>query len=232
MGLLERKEREREQRVAVILKAAKKAFLKHGLHGTTMEKIASEAELAKGTLYLYFKSRDELMMTLIAEDLEQLIKGIKEVVHGDEPASKKLLNAVQVFYGFSKREQFIYRVMTQVPEEMTHVSVKSLSAASTKSDVSTRFLCANETLMSLMTCIVDEGVSKGDFHITQPSNQVVMQIIIALKGTMVIIRNGMMPADWLDVNPEKLLIDTATLIVRGLCNADLTDFKKKKTSSK
>ncbi|MBL0323310.1 MAG: helix-turn-helix transcriptional regulator [Ignavibacteria bacterium] len=50
MGIRERKEREKEQRRIDILDSARQAFLKHGLEQTSMDRIAQEAELAKGTL--------------------------------------------------------------------------------------------------------------------------------------------------------------------------------------
>ncbi|MFN4908693.1 MAG: helix-turn-helix domain-containing protein, partial [Bacteroidota bacterium] len=72
MGTIQRKERERDQRRKAILASARAAFVKHGIATTTMERIAQEAELAKGTLYLYFRSREELLMGLLADDLAAL----------------------------------------------------------------------------------------------------------------------------------------------------------------
>mgnify|MGYP006293938867 FL=1 len=60
MGIYERKRREREQRRAQILEAAKKVFSSKGFNSATMEEIAGEAELSPGTLYIYFKNKEEL----------------------------------------------------------------------------------------------------------------------------------------------------------------------------
>lgn len=51
---------DKEQMREAIFNASLNAFLKHGFHKTTMEKIAKEAKIAKGTLYLYFSSKEEL----------------------------------------------------------------------------------------------------------------------------------------------------------------------------
>jgi AcrR family transcriptional regulator len=51
---------DKEQMRQEILDASLNAFLKYGFHKTTMEKIAKEAGIAKGTLYLYFSSKEEL----------------------------------------------------------------------------------------------------------------------------------------------------------------------------
>jgi AcrR family transcriptional regulator len=60
MGIQERKERERGRRRQQIMIAAKRVFSFKGFNKATMEDIASEAELSPGTLYLYFKNKDEL----------------------------------------------------------------------------------------------------------------------------------------------------------------------------
>jgi len=55
---------DKEQMRQEILDASLKAFLKYGFHKTTMEKIAKEAKIAKGTLYLYFGSKEELTQSI------------------------------------------------------------------------------------------------------------------------------------------------------------------------
>ena len=64
MGIQERKQRERERRRQQIIVAAKRVFSERGFSKTTMEDIAREAELSPGTLYLYFKNKDELYASL------------------------------------------------------------------------------------------------------------------------------------------------------------------------
>ena len=60
MGIRERKEREKERRRQQITVAAKKVFSDKGFNRATMDDIANEAELSPGTLYLYFKNKEEL----------------------------------------------------------------------------------------------------------------------------------------------------------------------------
>jgi AcrR family transcriptional regulator len=79
MGIQERKRREREQRRRQIMRAAHKVFSIKGFTKTTMEDIAREAELSPGTLYLYFKNKDELYASLSVEVLERLCEKLKRV---------------------------------------------------------------------------------------------------------------------------------------------------------
>jgi AcrR family transcriptional regulator len=64
MGIAERREREKEQRHNAIIDAAEKVFFSQGLEHATMDDVAERAELSKGTLYLYFKSKEELYLAI------------------------------------------------------------------------------------------------------------------------------------------------------------------------
>jgi AcrR family transcriptional regulator len=72
MSVQERHRRERHARGQAILGAAAKVFAKHGLEGATIEMVAREAEVAVGTIYLYYSSRDDLYLNLIADRAEHL----------------------------------------------------------------------------------------------------------------------------------------------------------------
>ena len=79
MGIHERKEREKERRRQQIMVAAKRVFSIKGFGRATMEDIANEAELSPGTLYLYFKSKDDLCASLSLRVLEYFFLRMKHV---------------------------------------------------------------------------------------------------------------------------------------------------------
>ena len=81
MGIEERKEREKNKRKESILDAAIQVYLEQGYHGTTMEKIAKEAELSRATLYLYFKTKDEIFVSAIVAFAEYF-GGLLEDLYG------------------------------------------------------------------------------------------------------------------------------------------------------
>lgn len=62
-----RRQREREQRLATILSAAGKLFAGDGYHKASMEKIADTAEVSVGTLYFYFKNKEDLLLKLLSQ---------------------------------------------------------------------------------------------------------------------------------------------------------------------
>ena len=65
---------DKEQMRQTIFDASISAFTIDGFHNTTMEKIAKKAGIAKGTLYLYFKSKDELIVSITDQYFEKLKK--------------------------------------------------------------------------------------------------------------------------------------------------------------
>ncbi|MCG6906138.1 MAG: TetR/AcrR family transcriptional regulator; helix-turn-helix transcriptional regulator [Desulfobacteraceae bacterium] len=79
MGIQERKERERERRRQQIIVAAKRVFSEKGFSRATMEDIAKAAELSPGTLYLYFKNKDELYASLSIRILHYLLIRLEHV---------------------------------------------------------------------------------------------------------------------------------------------------------
>jgi AcrR family transcriptional regulator len=68
LGVKERRAREGQSRLAAILVAAEHVFTRDGYFQARMEDIADEAELAKGTLYYYYKSKDEIFLHLLERE--------------------------------------------------------------------------------------------------------------------------------------------------------------------
>lgn len=81
MGIQERKEREKERRKQQIIVAAKRVFSEKGFGKATMEDIAQQAELSPGTLYLYFKNKEELYASLSLRILQYLHIRVEHVVN-------------------------------------------------------------------------------------------------------------------------------------------------------
>jgi len=72
-----------EARRAQILEAARVCFLRKGFHETSMQEIFREAGLSAGAVYLYFKSKDELIATLATERLGKVLEGLKGLLAGN-----------------------------------------------------------------------------------------------------------------------------------------------------
>ena len=86
MGIQERKERERDRRRQQIMIAATRVFSEKDFNKATMEDIAKEAELSPGTLYLYFKNKDELFASLSLRILHYMNIRLQHVLQAGEEA--------------------------------------------------------------------------------------------------------------------------------------------------
>ncbi len=97
MGIYERKQREKAQRRQEILNAARSVFSVKGFNSTTMEEIASQAELSPGTLYLYFKNKEELHTSLSINILKFLSSRINRVMKKKISVEEKLESFRDIF---------------------------------------------------------------------------------------------------------------------------------------
>jgi len=80
MGTEQRRIREKQQRREDIVTAAERVFFAKGVGSTTMDEIASAAELSKGTLYLYFPSKEELYFAIVERGQAILKRMMTEAV--------------------------------------------------------------------------------------------------------------------------------------------------------
>jgi len=101
MGTRERREREKARRREHILKTARKLFWSKGFDGTTMPEIAGAAELAPGTLYLYFRSKEALYVELLKEGYEVLLARLREAVREEAPPRRQAEALMDAFVRFA-----------------------------------------------------------------------------------------------------------------------------------
>ncbi len=102
MGIQERKEREKEQRRLDILNAAEKVFFSKGVKNTTMDDVAGASELSKGTLYLYYKSKEELYLAITLRALDILKGKFQEAAEKGGTGLQKAFAVGEAFYRFSR----------------------------------------------------------------------------------------------------------------------------------
>ena len=102
MGIKERRDREKQVRRWEILDKAKSLFFEQGFPATSMNQIANALELSKGTLYLYFKNKEELYISLLVEGLTLMNQAFKSSVSGMECWEEKVRAIGWAYYQFSR----------------------------------------------------------------------------------------------------------------------------------
>lgn len=69
----------RQQRVHAILESAVAAFRRHGYHGTSMEQIADQLLMTKGSLYYYFKDKEEILFAVHDQALDRILDELARI---------------------------------------------------------------------------------------------------------------------------------------------------------
>ena len=154
MGIQERKEREKERRRQQIIVAAKRVFSDKGFNKATMEDIAKEAELSPGTLYLYFKNKEELYASLSLRILQYLHIRVthvnKDRALAPEKKLRALMDAMFDVYDF---------------DPMTIINMFHLQSSETLKNLSDAMLeeikALSQKSIGTIAKIFEEGIAKG-----------------------------------------------------------------------
>ncbi len=102
MGIKERRDREKQARRREILDQAKTLFFEQGFAATSMNQIANALELSKGTLYLYFKNKEELYISLLVEGMALMNQAFESSVSGIDLWEEKVRALGWGYYQFSR----------------------------------------------------------------------------------------------------------------------------------
>jgi TetR/AcrR family transcriptional regulator len=111
MGLKERREREKEYRRNQILDAARLLLFKKGAMATSVNQISKVSELAVGTIYFYFKSKEEIFAVLQEEGLELLYAKIRRAVSKEKTAEERLKKIALVYLSFSEKNKDYFDII-------------------------------------------------------------------------------------------------------------------------
>src|SRR5216683_642888 len=68
----------KEFRVSELLEATRRVIGRHGFQGATIDRVAEEAGVAKGTVYLYFTNKDDLLHAAVVEGIRQMVDEVRQ----------------------------------------------------------------------------------------------------------------------------------------------------------
>jgi AcrR family transcriptional regulator len=134
VGLEERRKREKENRKNAILKAARKLFFDKGFKNVTVESIAKKAELSKGSVYLYFKSKEDIYTQILLSDIDKFHKVMANIIREGQSSSATLMSLANLYADFFMNDRELFRIMMNymlnidhmnLPEEIDHLIVKA-----------------------------------------------------------------------------------------------------------
>lgn len=123
MGIHERKEREKERRREEILDAAQRVFVEKGLTTATVDDIAIAAELSKGTLYLYFESKEDIYIALMMRGLRLLYSMFNNIISVETSVVKILHRMEEAYTEFFNTQRNYFRMLDSAFRPNVHKEV-------------------------------------------------------------------------------------------------------------
>jgi AcrR family transcriptional regulator len=208
----ERREREKAQRRQEILDAARQVFFERGFHSPTMDDVASRAEISKGTIYLYFESKEAVLAHLLLEGLDLLLAEMERAqrrAQDSEPplcAEGKLHALTNAYLNFCQSQPNYYRLLIAfdrgrfeelIPAELYHeVLDKSLKG------------------LDLVAQAIQQGKEAGVFVVAD-SWRAAGSVWAALNGVLVLMGHPLR-RKMLRNNAETMYQSTLDLVIAGL----------------
>ncbi len=119
MTVASRKQREKEEMRTLILDAARKIFLEKGYFQASIRNIAEQIEYSPGTIYLYFKEKDEIFHALHEEGFSRFLIQMQPLQHVAEPF-ERLKAMGRVYMEFAANNKDFYDLMFIMQAPMKH----------------------------------------------------------------------------------------------------------------
>ncbi len=148
MGVIERREREREEVRRKILDAARELFMTEGYEKVTMRRIADAIEYSATTIYNHFEDKDDLVQALCHEDFARLFEHLQA-----QPAPSDPIQAIRqlglAYAAFGTSYPNHYRFMFMTPAKFEHPEDRDTSPG--------------EQAFGLLRAAVEWAIASGHF---------------------------------------------------------------------
>ena len=181
-----------------IIDAAIRVFARNGYFNSRVSDIAREAGIASGTIYLYFRTKEEILVTLFREKMAAFVAHLRAEIAGESDPVAKIRRLVQLHFSVLEQSPALAEVV-QVELRQGHKFFRGASAH----EVSAYF--------ELIGSVLEEGVAAGRFHRDLP----VKVATKVLFGAM-----DQMATSWVLGKRGYRLVDTAeavaTIFLKGV----------------
>jgi AcrR family transcriptional regulator len=194
MGVIERREREKQELRQQILDTARALFAAEGYEAVTMRKIAEAIEYSPTAIYLYFKDKDELINELCHADFRALAQEFQKIARVADPIERlKRTGLTYIEFGIAFPNHYRLMFMTPHPPHSPEIEM-------TKGN-------PEEDAYAFLKVIVGECVAKGIFRDEFNDVEAVSQLLWAGVHGVVSLRVAKGAEDWVDWRPVKQLAE-------------------------
>ena len=140
-----------------IINAAKKIFSKKGYHKATIDDIAKEAKIAKGTVYFHFTSKEKLFISIIEKEFENTYEMIKEARNYSNDIFEKIKNMIREFWLNTESKRKLFLTLMYEPPLLKKMKIKYI------------FINKIKSINSLIENVIKEGIKKGNIKNIKPA---------------------------------------------------------------
>jgi AcrR family transcriptional regulator len=141
-----------KEKYDAILAAAKQLFGHYGYRRTSIDDIAQEARIAKGTVYLYFKSKEEIFRALCQQLLDTVLSAAEEACRATGPIEQRLRQMLAA--------KFDYLF------ELVHRSIHARELIDAKNQLSADiFSQADRRYLRMLSAVIAEAAERGEFDL-------------------------------------------------------------------
>jgi len=163
-----------DERTSQIITAAEDVFTKKGFAEARMDDIAEETGLSKGTLYLYFKSKDDLIIAILDRIFQREFKAFDEMDYS-KMSSTEIVN------------RFVDTVATDIKLmlRLMPIAYEFLALAFRNKTVQKALKAYVNRYMNILVPIIENGIASGEFKEVDPK-EVAIAMGAVLEGTILI----------------------------------------------
>ncbi|HSD84803.1 MAG TPA: TetR/AcrR family transcriptional regulator [Anaerolineae bacterium] len=142
-----------EERRTQIIEAAMRVFARSGFQEARMDDIVAETGLSKGALYWYYKSKDEIIQSIMDSMFDRELAGLEALQEDDRPAGERLLEFTRVATGDLKR----YSKLLPLFYEFYALAFRN----KTVRKALTRYL---RQYFAMIEPLIQQGIDRGEFR--------------------------------------------------------------------
>ena len=207
MGSPEKRKKEKEGKKNNILRAARKLFFDRGFKFVTVDSIAAKAGVSKGSIYLYFDSKEEIYAQVLITDNIELNKNIRIFSTKEAPAAELLLEFSQIYINYFLEHNELFRILMTFMLQTEQMNLTQ--------EQNTELIRTTNDNIKVISTIIQKGIDSGEFSPTID----IRQTQNAIWGLF----NGIISLYLFMGNPAKraerihsMVKDSLTIFIKGL----------------
>lgn len=188
-----------EERKDQILDAATEVFAEKGFGDTRMDDIVQESGLSKGTLYWYFKSKDEIILSIFERMFSREFQELENLIAENGTAEDRLL------YYTERAIEDVTRMLRLLP-----LAYEFMAWAFRRKVVQDAFKLYINKYMDILVPMIQQGIDSGEFKDIDPRSAAITTGAI-FEGTILL-----WVYDNTLVDPEKHIREGIVMLLDGI----------------